>query len=29
MASLALYFLGPLDIRCRDRSLPKPPTLKS
>lgn len=29
MATLQLYFLGPLDIRCDDRELPKPPTLKS
>lgn len=29
MATLQLYFLGPLDIRSGDRQLPKPPTLKS
>jgi DNA-binding SARP family transcriptional activator/predicted ATPase len=29
VASLALYFLGPLSIRCGDQQLPKPPTLKS
>ncbi|MCL7455188.1 MAG: AAA family ATPase, partial [Anaerolineae bacterium] len=29
MASLRLYFLGPLDIRSGDRQLPRPPTQKS
>ncbi len=29
MPTLQLYFLGALDIRCGDRSLPKPATLKS
>jgi predicted ATPase/DNA-binding SARP family transcriptional activator len=29
VATLQLYFLGPMDIRCDDRELLKPPTLKS
>ena len=29
MPSLRLYFLGPLEIRCGERQLPKPATLKS